>query len=174
MSTQARPLTRGETAMARLVFRDAIDYARVRVCNRSYLPFGLQNRHTAITPNGNLYFRDPEYRADFSRDDVRGKLFFMHEMVHVWQWQLGYPVMWRGLCLALKGGYFRRRAYRYDAAAAGRPLSSFNMEQQGDIIAHYFAAQHLGLARYAASLPFLNSVLADFLRAPGDIDLLPR
>lgn len=49
-----RPLTAGEVAMASRLFGGAIDYARVRIYNRRYLPFGLQPRNCAMTPNGSL------------------------------------------------------------------------------------------------------------------------
>lgn len=174
MNNPGRRLTPGEIAMARRVFGAAIDYAAVRIHNASWLPFGLQQRHTAMAPNGHIYFRDPLYRTDFSVESAGWAMFFMHEMVHVWQWQLGFSVIWHGLLLALGGGYWRRRAYRYDPLAAPKPLGAYNMEQQGDLIADYFGARCLGLADYQARLPFLDAVLADFLRSGADRGLLPR
>ena len=50
-----RSLTEGEVAMASLLFRDAIDYARARIYGRRYMPFQLKN--CATTPNGSLYFQ---------------------------------------------------------------------------------------------------------------------
>ena len=174
MQTLRRPLTAGELAMARSVFRDAIDYARVQVVRGSFLPFDLQDRNTAMTPRGSIYFMPAQYRIDFSREDAGGKLFFIHEMVHVWQWQLGYNCMWHGLLLVLFGGYFGRRAYRYDATDPARPLSRYNMEQQAELISHYFGATQLGVASCVARLPFLRGVLDGFLRSPGDAALLPQ
>lgn len=61
-------------------------------------------------------------------------------MVHVWQYQLSYKVMWIGLWLALKGGYINRRAYQYVNLVQNKlDISEFNMEQQGAIIEDYFA-----------------------------------
>lgn len=159
--------------MARSVFGDAIDYARVRVVRGSFLPFNLQDQNTAMTPRGSIHFMPAQYRLDFSREDAGGKLFFIHEMVHVWQWQLGYNCMLHGLLLALSGGYFRQRAYRYDIRNQPRRLASYNMEQQAELIAHYFGATQLGLASYRAQLPFLRGALEGFLRSPGDAGLLP-
>lgn len=173
MRVLRRPLTIGETAMARSVFRDAIDYARVRVVRGSFLPFGLQDQNTAMTPRGSLHFMPAQYRDDFSREGNGGKLFFIHEMVHVWQYQLGYGVLLHGVLLALCGGYIRQRAYRYNAQAGGI-LSDFNMEQQGDIIAHYFGARQLGIPAYVAKLPQLQDILQGFLLDPSDRALLPR
>lgn len=39
----ARKLTVGEIGIARIVFKNAIDYSRVSVHNAGYFPFGLQN-----------------------------------------------------------------------------------------------------------------------------------
>lgn len=159
--------------MARSVFQDAIDYARVRVVRGSFLPFGLQDQNTAMTPRGSLHFMPAQYRDDFSREGNGGKLFFIHEMVHVWQYQLGYGVLLHGALLALRGGYIRRRAYRYEAQAGG-VLSDFNMEQQGDLIAHYFGARQLAISTYVAKLPQLQHILQQFLHDPADRSLLPR
>ncbi|MGQ8817436.1 hypothetical protein [Serratia sp. NA_13] len=49
-----RALTPGEVNLARSVFGNSIFYNRVRVHCDSYLPFGLQNQLTAMSPNGEL------------------------------------------------------------------------------------------------------------------------
>ena len=54
-SQRWRSLTKGEIAMASLLFRDAIDYRRVRIFNRRYLPY-LQPKNCAMSPNGSIYF----------------------------------------------------------------------------------------------------------------------
>ena len=51
----ARPLTYGEQSLAKLLFGDAIDYARVRIHDRGYF-WKFQSRHTAVAPNGQIYF----------------------------------------------------------------------------------------------------------------------
>jgi len=103
---KSRPLTAGEVAMARQIFNDSIDYSAVRVHNEEYLPFGLQSNKTAMTPNGSMYFNPDYFVDDFSAVDDRGfKLWFIHEMTHVWQYQLGYSVSWHGFWLSVSGGY---------------------------------------------------------------------
>jgi len=92
----ARPLTIGEIALARSVFGDAIKYSEVKVHNKSYLPFNMQSTDVAMTPNGELYFREPHYRDDFSIEVPRYKHWFIHEMVHVLQHQIGMNVRTRG------------------------------------------------------------------------------
>ena len=73
-----RPLSEGETAMASLLFGDAIDYRRVRVYNRRYIPF--QPRNCAMTPNGSMYFHSSCFLPDYTRGDPPAIHWFMHEM----------------------------------------------------------------------------------------------
>lgn len=93
----ARPLTIGEIALARSVFDNGIRYSDVKVHNGSYLPFNMQSKNVAMTPNGEMYFREPYYRDDFSTEDLSFKHWFIHEMVHVIQHQIGMNVRTRGL-----------------------------------------------------------------------------
>lgn len=167
-----RPLTAGEIAMARLVFQDAIDYGKVKVHNGEYLPFGLQDDNTAMTPNGEIYFNPKHFLEDFSKSpEASTKIWFIHELVHVWQYQLGYSVMLQGILLHAKTG----DAYAYAPdPATHKTLPDFNMEQQGDIISRYFGAQFLKIPSYASQLPFFNRVLVKFLANPKDVSLLPK
>jgi hypothetical protein len=171
----ARLLSPGEVSIARLVFADAIDYTTVRVHARGYLPFGLQAQHTAMAPNGQLYFPRACFQDDFSRCDTGRRMWFIHEMTHVWQFQLGYPVRLRGaIRIGLGYGY---------TLAAGRRLADYNMEAQGNLLADYFALKFcdapslLYEARYRgepAALALYESVLKDFIAAPGEQRNLPR
>jgi hypothetical protein len=174
---RGRPLTSGEIAMARLVFADAIDYSRVAVHDRGYFPFGLQHRQTAVTPNGSMYFPKDCFEEDFSARGIGSQMWFMHELTHVWQFQLGYWVKMRG---AIRVGL----AYGY-TLAPGRRLADYNMEAQGNIIADYFALgfrgsegrRHLYEHRYRAhpgALALYEAVLADFLDDPANRSHLPR
>lgn len=174
---QARPLTEGEVAMARLVFQSAIAYGDVRIRSGSLLSVGGQ----AVAPRGHIHFPRVRCQPDFSRAGPVDQVWFIHEMAHVWQYQQGYGVLRAGLVMALKGGYLAGApAYRYDAHAdAGRRLCHFNMEQQADLIAHYFDARFLSGNPSAAHavrqrlLPFYEAVLADFLQDPGARACLP-
>ena len=171
-SQRWRPLTAGETTMAALLFGDAIDYSKARIYNRSYLPFGLQPRNCAMTPNGAMYFHKSCCLVDFSAGSEHARHWFMHEMVHVWQHQLGYPVRTRG---AVRLGL----SYRYELAM-DKTLSDYNMEAQGDLLADYFVLKHLGSAsamrqpRYADDLPLFEQVLASFLTHPAERRNLPK
>ncbi|MDP9692448.1 UNVERIFIED_ORG: uncharacterized protein (DUF2345 family), partial [Pseudomonas mohnii] len=172
-----RSLTSGEIAMARTVFKGAVDYSKVKVHHGGWwVFFGFQN--TAVTPNGEMYFPESThyYRDDFSNTgDNRHKALFMHEMTHVWQYQLGYPVKKTGLTVSSRGA----AAYEY-ALTRYRALSSYNMEQQGEIISDYFIICVIGdahavwnSANYAKSPELLTSTLEGFLNNPADKSNLP-
>jgi hypothetical protein len=167
-----RPLTAGEIAMASLLFGESIDYRRVHIYNRRYLPFGLQPRNCAMTPNGSIYFDKSCCLLDFASGSLAARHWFMHEMVHVWQHQLGYPVRLRG---AVRLGL----SYQYQLAPHKR-LSDFNMEAQGDLLADYFvlkflqAPQAMRRHEYAHALPLFETVLRHFLSAPAAKRNLPQ
>ena len=160
----ARGLTPGEIAMASLLFGGAIDTSRVRVHNRRYLPLGLQPENCAMSPNGSIYFHHSCFLPDYSRGDPPARHWFMHEMVHVWQHQLGYPVRLRG---AMRIGL----SYRYELRE-GATLADYNMEAQGELLADYFMLKHMRMPetmsqqRYRHSVALYEHVLAGFLNNP--------
>ena len=171
MPRLARKLTPGETKMVTLLFGAAVDPARVRVYNRRYLPL-LQPKHCAMTPNGSIYFHHSCYLPDYAAGDPLVVHWFMHEMVHVWQHQLGYPVRLRG---AIRIGLSYDYALRDDAT-----LADYNMEAQGDLLADYLALKYMhrpGVVRqrrHNGQLALYERVLAGFLRDPSDPANLPH
>ncbi|MDF7680992.1 type IV secretion protein Rhs [Enterobacteriaceae bacterium ESL0689] len=126
-----RLLTPGEIRLAESVFSSTIDYHKVWIHHGSYLPLGLQNKDTAMTPNGELWFRN-QYKDDFSQALFDYQHLFIHEMSHVWQRARGMNVIARGLVSWLV-------SYRY--TLDGRLLSEYPMEQQAQIIADNFVLQ---------------------------------
>lgn len=156
--------------MAAMVFGDAIDYRRVRIHARRYMPF--QPSNCAMTPNGHLYFHASCFLDDYAEASGTNRHWFLHEMTHVWQSQMGYAVRLRG---AVRIGL----SYNYDLAP-GKTLADFNMEAQGDVLADYFALRYLGAPacmrqpRYAGSLALYEQVLAGFLADPGSVANLPE
>jgi len=170
MHTRTRLLTEGEIALASLLFRDAIDYRRVRIHARRYMPF--QPKNCAMTPNGSMYFHASCFLDDYARAEATVQHWFIHEMVHVWQHQLGYPVRLRGAV---------RVGLRYDyALAEGATLADYNMEAQGDLLADYFVLKFLRRPdamrqrRYGGQLALYERVLAGFLADPLDRGNLHR
>ncbi len=172
-SPDERPLTQGEIDMASKIFGSALNYTRVKVHRGSYFPFNLQDEHTAVTPNGEIYFLADDYRADYALSRDFYKHWFMHEMVHVWQYQLGYPVRLRG---AVRIGL----NYHYELDDS-RKLCDYNMEAQGDLIADYFAIKVLGNAEPVHnrkngkpySVADYERTLVDFLANPASKANLP-
>ncbi|WP_157956642.1 hypothetical protein [Dyella sp. C11] len=133
---KVRGLSSSEIAMARTVFGDGVDYAKVKVHHGGWWLFsavGGQDKTTAVTPNGEMYYPSAIYRDNFAGDDDRGRALFMHEMVHVWQKQMGYSVKLHGMTVTSRGD----AAYRYTLTSTSR-LSDFNMEQQGNIMSDYY------------------------------------
>lgn len=75
-------MTLGEITIARRVFGDSIFYSRVWIHYDSYLQFGLQKQNYAMTPNGELWYRKPMYKENFSAHSVfiEDKYVFIHEL----------------------------------------------------------------------------------------------
>lgn len=128
-----RFLTPGEIALARPIFKDAIDYARVRLVEGKWWP--LQPRRSAMAPMGDIYFH-PEgggWSEDFSLEPLHRQGFFIHELTHVWQAQskglFFLPLMRHPFC-----------HYRY-RLVAGRRFERYGLEQQAEIVRHRFLAQ---------------------------------
>jgi hypothetical protein len=167
---RSRPLTEAEIAMASLLFGDAIDYSRVRIHGRRYMPF--QPKNCCMTPNGSMYFHRSCFLPDYTRADPGAVHWFMHEMAHVWQHQLGYPVRLRG---AFRVGLSYDYTLREDAL-----LSDYNMEAQGDLLADYFVLNYLNKPqamrqqRYRDAGALYRRVLAAFLAHPASRGHLPR
>lgn len=169
-----RGLTGGEIAMARTVFGDGLNYKSIYIHNHGWWLFmGMQDRNTAVTPNGQMYFPDTIYRHDFSAMDARDRALFMHEMAHVWQHQMGYSIKWHGLTVTSQG----HSAYAYQLTTESR-LSEFNMEQQGHIISDYYMICVLNDPGNAfnprTNAELLHAVIKPLLANPRDRNLLPQ
>lgn len=180
---KSRGLTVGEIGMARAVFGDAIDYQAVKVHNGGYWLFaGMQDKDTAVTPNGEMYWPAEHYRENFLHSDYGDQHWFMHEMAHVWQYQMGYPVVVEGMALHAKK---IRGIDPYDyTLMPGTRLCQYNMEQQANILSDYYLVAIVGgIARrdlYGKKYmhtpnirQLLENALADFLLNPRSIGNLP-
>jgi hypothetical protein len=173
-------LTPGEIKMCRPIVKDSIFYSEVRIHNSEWLPFGMQPDDTAMSPNGEIFFPTATYQEDFSTaQNPKDKIWFMHEMAHVWQWNRGYRGRLKG-----KGAFYgfvswsSDRGYRwvyeyYSPENKDKKFSEFNMEQQAEILSHYFGAKYLMVSQYQSRLEFLEKVLHNFLKEPRFVALLP-
>lgn len=158
-----RDLTASEKKLARHVFGSSINLANVKVRK------GARGGHTAITPFGSISFSKTDYRADFVGPDMLNPTsqtdahWFLHEMTHVWQHYIGLRVMARAVRQWFKTLGKYNTAYGY-TIQAGKDLLEYNLEQQGDIVADYFAWR-LGWSNWAGLTGTGNyeAVLANFL-----------
>jgi hypothetical protein len=146
-----RPMTAREIALARSVFKDAIDYGRVRIHKRKWWWF--QPRKITMAPDGHLWFHPDSnlFCDDFCDRDLSLQGLFIHELVHVWQHQ-------RGIFLPLKRHPFCRYDY---SLKPGWWLDQYGIEQQAEIVRHAFLLQNGAkvpgappLAQYEGILPF--------------------
>lgn len=124
----ARPLTPAERNLAASVFGAAIDYDAVRIIRGKWIFF--QPRSTAMAPMGAIHFhpRGDLYCEDFCAGAIERQGLFIHEMVHVWQHQ-------SGIFLPLARHPFCRYGY---SIKPGWPLNRYGIEQQAEIVRHYF------------------------------------
>jgi len=127
-----------------------------------------------MAPNGEIYFGRELHREDYSREPLHMQHLFVHEMTHVWQYQLGYPV---------KRIRIPRPRMRYDYELdEARELRDFNMEAQGNILADYFltvfrgSQSQISQREYRADGAYaglLQKTIRRFLQDQGDSGNLP-
>lgn len=195
-----RYLTSGEIAMAKLIFKDSIDYYKVKIIRGGIL--GAPDlAGAAMTPAGHIHLPNQEYlkNKDFSskeKNTAEDKHWFIHEMTHVWQYQMGANIVWHWANQFCRGGYVSTvhttdtpkngdiKAYTTDISAsdANKKFNEFNFEQQGRIIEFWYDACYLQLdnpqrshhQRSLQLLGYTERILREFLYNPKDKNLLPR
>jgi hypothetical protein len=144
-----RPLTSGELTEARLVFGPGLDYSAVRITEDPLL--GAFDTARTIPSGVNFPVgasRDPGYMP-----------WLIHELTHLWQYQHGRSVFATGtraiLCWIHVSSYaYGGRPALSAATAAGKGLSSFETEEQGEIARDYYVALTTG-ASVTEYLPFV-------------------
>jgi hypothetical protein len=131
-----RPLTAGERAMLMPIYRNGIDYDKVRVINA---PFPFQPAGTYMTPRGHIYAPGALYREDFSSPSlsILERAVFVHEIGHVWQYTNGIDLVARAVAEFAKYRGAYEKAYPYKLVL-GRDLSDYGMEQQASILEDYY------------------------------------
>lgn len=106
---EGRKLTDGEIALCKKLFGNAIDYRFVRIHKGKLIP-GVQSDQVSMTPWGELYMPENNYKDDFSifnlnfKPDVIDTHHFIHEMTHVWQYHR-LPKYSRGLLIVCGSTY---------------------------------------------------------------------
>ena len=139
-----RTLTTGEIRLATTIFKSSIDYTKVRIHNGKYIFFQPDN--SGMTPNGEIYVHGA-YRSDYSTGNGQSKGFLIHELVHVWQYQLNIlnPVT-AAIAENIVHGFDYSKAYHYTLDPA-KDILDYDIEQQAAIIEDYY------LIYFAGSLP---------------------
>lgn len=133
-----RLLTSGEIRLATELYVYNIKYNRAWVHHGSYFPFNMQEKNTAVTPNGEIWFETNIYRDDYSIASVDYQHLFMHEMMHVWQCQRGMNVRMRGLV---------SWATNYQYSLDKNSLSDYSLEQQASIVSDYWLLMKFGFVK---------------------------
>jgi hypothetical protein len=159
LKAKLRLLTPGEMAMVSSVLKAAITLTNVRVRKGPILPF--QGKY-AVTPMGGIFYPKKLYLKDYSIAEIGDKHRFIHEMVHIWQYQMGVWVALWGACSLLVD-------YEY-TLADGKVLSDYGMEQQASIIADYYLLRDFGYdywfgltrQKYKGSKPRNKQLVQDF------------
>lgn len=149
-----RRLRLGEINLASSLYGFSIHYNQVWIHKESYLPFNLQSNLQAMSPDGEMWFREGRYQEDFSTTTgIYFKHLFLHEMMHVWQHQHG---MW----VRTRGAFSWAVDYSYSLDKAS--LLDYGLEQQASIVSDYWVLVHYGfyhtkaaiqLRDYDASIP---------------------
>ena len=166
-----RGLSAAEIALAQTVFQHGIDYAAVRIYAGAWW---LRSPNMAVAPGNGIYFPAAHCCADFAAGSLGQQAWLIHELTHVWQHQHGFPLWWGGLLLGLRGAYLRRRGYRYPPPVQIAHLGCLNMEQQADVLAHYFLACQPAHTPYQPHIPQYRRLLRPFWANPHDARLLPH
>lgn len=150
-----RQLTIGEIALAKTLYGYSIRYHQVWVHRESYLPFNMQLDKVAMSPNGEMWYREGTYSPDFSLEiALRKKHVFMHEMMHVWQAQKGMFVRTRGLFSGVAD-------YTYSLDKSD--LFNYGLEQQASIVSDYWLLKYHGLENNEYLLDYRDLHLSENL-----------
>jgi hypothetical protein len=153
MAMTSRHLTEGEIALVASVFGATLKPASVQIHQRRWWPF--QPVSITMAPNGHLWFHPGSevYCPDFAEARVGLRAFFLHEMTHVWQTQTGMNLIF---------ARFLWSPYRYLPLVPGQPFERYGVEQQAEIVRHYYLLREgvavegaPPLAEYERLIPFL-------------------
>ncbi|RYF01637.1 MAG: hypothetical protein EOO77_33040 [Oxalobacteraceae bacterium] len=141
---RGRALTQGELGMIGWMFGRVPGVERARIFPLNF--WWPYPNDRAMTPNGNIYFPNQDFRDDFSLPTVPIELraLFMHEATHLYQhYALG---MW----LMLKGPFDRNYGYRLEK---GKALRGYGIEQMGQIVQDYYTLRNGGRPRLRGVRP---------------------
>jgi hypothetical protein len=158
-SFKAGMITYEEEQLARSVFGDQLPYGQIWLGNRYLLgqsvPITIATDVRGKKANYVICWGDPNVYNNGADHGDQTRATFIHELTHVWQGHHGYtPVVfmvesvaaqgWNGVKDIYKQGRYsgwdnhRNKTYVYSMNDIGKPWSSFNVEQQGNIVEDWF------------------------------------
>ncbi|MEO0592562.1 MAG: hypothetical protein AAFZ38_03195 [Myxococcota bacterium] len=133
-----RSLTEEEIAVAREVFGDSIDYNAVRIKTGDAGLFSVGGNDRPFVLGNTIYFKDRALFESLSKDQDRtayleAKGLFIHEMMHVWQYQNG------GNDYLIESLYRQARAdddeaYVWEDSVPQTPWHRLQVEQQAKML----------------------------------------
>ena len=156
-----RSLTQEEIQLAKSLFKDSVRYEKVKIYNAKYV--GFQEDNSGMTPFGEMWIVGIDtYRENYGIVEVRLRAFFIHEMVHVWQYQNNVlSVLGSAIeeTITLGPGNYKNMAYPYKLEP-NKDLMDYRMEQQGAIMENYY--------RYKNGEVFRSRYVLNTCRVPRD------
>jgi hypothetical protein len=143
ITQRSRSLTEFEIRQAKIVFKSALKYAKVTIEDGSMKARFMSLGGYARTLGNTIYFP-----AGQSRDMP----FMIHELTHVWQYQkMGVSSTFKCLWAQATAGYKYipkgtkdPDQYMLRQRGRGKTLYSYNLEQQGDILEHFYDRRRRG------------------------------
>ena len=142
LMVQKRLLTHAEKQLAMSVFGTSIKLEHIQI-----VAHRLVLKNYAISPNGNIYFHPENWCEDFTQDTILKQSWFIHELVHVWQYQQGVKL--------IRTALFDRK-YNY-VLQQGKQFFQYGIEQQAQMVQDYFIRLHTGqhCQDLATCIPFI-------------------
>ncbi|HEV7859678.1 MAG TPA: peptidoglycan-binding domain-containing protein [Pyrinomonadaceae bacterium] len=149
-----------EEGLARSVFRDTLPYGHIWLA-KNYLKGASAPVTIATSPRVGaaeyvICWGDPNVYNNGVNHSDNARARFIHELIHIWQGHHGYSPMGymiktikgsRGIREIVKYRRYsdlnsnRRKAHLYTMRDIGKPWSSFNAEQQANIIEDWFRSR---------------------------------
>lgn len=158
---KTRVLSKEEIELAKTVYGDSIDYARVRIDEAPKL---VPARGVAAYVGVNT--------INFVKEKT--DTLYIHELIHIWQYQnLGSIYIPRALRAQRTNEGYNYNGNEGLAFAEGQSILTFNYEQQGDIARDYFCilngrpCLHEKLPQVDLYLPFINELRNKGKRNPS-------
>ncbi|MDN0083415.1 hypothetical protein QU487_11735 [Crenobacter sp. SG2305] len=184
-----RGLTTGEINMCRTIFKDSIQYSRVRIIEARHPSEDTSKVPRVIADKRNPYIFFPPkdtqparsvhyYRDDFSSpqgsslEKRKTRLLFIHEMTHIWQrmqgkYSLDNPAL-QGK--AKETGDIYYLPWQDEPA---KEFSLYNHEQQAELIATLYDIEILKTNMPPEKVTYIKNATQKFISNPKGIKLLP-